>query len=137
MSKRFGRNQKRKAREEIALRTKQMLELMQEMNKLGARTRKAEWELMNAKSDAFQKFVDEQGLYQMAVDRCAAELGRALGGKLEQHADELVDILAGGKAFMRFAYQERPVPASIAMGKIVHVHIPLQDIHRDVIVSER
>jgi hypothetical protein len=83
MSKRYGRNQKRKHREEIAaLKTALTVEQMN--------TSRALYAIRNAEEAAFQRFMRATGLFRDTLERMADKLGRAAG---ERYRDEMQAVM--------------------------------------------
>lgn len=84
MAKRYGRNQKRRAKEEAA-------RLTAEKNANFGRAVRAEHSLQHAKEEAFKQFIHQQGMIEMAIQRISHELGRALAPELERHARRILE----------------------------------------------
>jgi hypothetical protein len=84
MGKRYGRNQKRKHRNEIA-------DLKSRLDSEIFMRRCAEAKSQTARQDALDRFMKDSGLMREAVNRIAYELGRAVGKELEPYAKKLLD----------------------------------------------
>lgn len=84
MSKRYGRKQKRKHREQIEA-------LKNHQDFLLSRIRMEAHRADQAKQKALDHFMNHSGLMELAVKRIAYELGRAVGKELEPHARKLFD----------------------------------------------
>lgn len=84
MSKRYGRNQKRRDRETIR-------QLQEQVADLTKRTRLAEYRLSDARSVAFKEFTEQAGLIKHAMTIASHELARGLGKELHPHAIKLLE----------------------------------------------
>ena len=85
MSKRYGRNQKRAAREKIAALTDKLAD--------------ARNNLLNAEERAFETFVQEQGFMRMYVERIGEALGRELASELRPIAQQILNAQANEEPF--------------------------------------
>lgn len=126
MAKRYGRNQKRRHREqitnlEVALRWKQS-----EVNS-------AKHEAREARSKALNEFIEGKGLYEHLLGEMSYGVGRGLGEELAKHKTEIMKVVEKSTRgpMLKFAYDneiaDRPV-------NVVTVHIPLREIYYRKIV---
>lgn len=127
MAKRFGRNQRRRAREEIA-------RLNSENRWLVIQRDGARYDAANARQKALEMFMEQSDLYKYAIGECSYALGRALGDELNQHRDKLITMLTHREPLMKFSYRiddfaERKMD-------VLHVHIPLKELHYRQIVNQ-
>lgn len=99
MSERFGRNQKRRMREEIALLEAAIQQHVAEM----ARWRHEAWAarrlLADAESRAFERFMQNAERYEAVCARMASEVAKVAGQNLMPYAEQL----------MRHANTQRPM----------------------------
>ncbi len=100
MSSRYGRNQRRKHRQEIS-------ELKSTVDFLLSRLRMADYRADNAKQEALNYFMENTGLMKHATDRVCYELGRAVGKELEPHARRLFET-------SKRKYDEAPIAFSMS-----------------------
>jgi hypothetical protein len=108
MGKRYGRNQKRKHREEIAaLKTALTVEQMN--------TNRALYAIRNAEEAAFQRFMRATGLFRDTLERMADKLGRAAG---EKYRDEIQATM--GRLKPDISLYSRPT----IQVKVVRVSLP-------------
>lgn len=119
MAKRFGRNQRRKAREEIERLNAANRWLI--MQRDGAR-----YEAANARQKALEMFMEQGNLYKYAIGECSHALGRALGEELNQHRDKLLSVLTYKEPLLKVAYEKDTL---VREQHIIHVHIPLRELH--------
>ncbi len=84
MSKRFGRNQKRKMREQIEC-------LERSLDVSTVQISSLRYKLDNAETLCLQKFMDKSGMYERATKEMSYALGRRLGDELEPHAARLLN----------------------------------------------
>jgi len=92
MAKRFGRNQKRRMREEIAKLSERAISAERRSFSLQA-------QLSNAEGRAFERFMADAKRYEHICARMADEVGRLAGEKLKPYAEQL----------MREANKQRPM----------------------------
>lgn len=103
MGKRYGRNQKRRAREEI-----QRLEKQQDAAKQCIRLMQAELKRNESpRQDAFQEFVRRYDLIKYAVDVIAQEIGKQVGRELAPAAAKLYrEVMSMPDAHITFDLQQ-------------------------------
>ncbi|MFN7340106.1 MAG: hypothetical protein ACK5VI_03380 [Opitutia bacterium] len=120
MSKRYGRNQKRKRREEIAaLKTALTVEQMN--------TSRALYAIRNAEEAAFQRFMRATGLFRDTLERMADKLGRAAG---EKYRDEIQAAM--GRLKPDISLYSRPT----IQAKVVRVSLPALGLEYAVFDSD-
>jgi len=108
MSKRYGRNQKRKHREEIAaLKTALNVEQMN--------TSRILYALRQAEENAFQRFMRATGLFRYTLEIIADKLGRAAG---ERYRDEIQAAM--GRLKPEISLYSRPT----IQAKVVRISLP-------------
>lgn len=127
MAKRFGRNQRRRAREAIEklAAEKRWVEIQRD----GARH-----EAANARQQALEMFMERHELYKYAVGECSYALGRALADELNQHKEKLLSMLVRERPLLKFEFR-KDFNAAAATMDILHVHIPLRELHYQQIVG--
>lgn len=125
MSKRFGRNQRRRAREEIA-------RLSSENTNLARKAQYAEWRAANARQEAFDQFVHHSAIYETAINQCSNSLGIALAEQLNEHKEKLLPMVI--KEPMRFSYR---IDYGVEEMHVVEVCIPLKELRYRTIVPEQ
>ena len=90
MSRRYGRNQKRRARQDIA----RLSALLEEEKKMSASERAGQLELRrqinSATEIAFDAFIQNTGLYATYVDDIARKIGQTVGEELKPIAQKLL-----------------------------------------------
>lgn len=82
MSNRYGRNKRRKDREQITL-------LQDKLSYNERRLEDARYENIRAKQDALNYFMEHTGLINQAVEKISYNLGKAVGEELKPIALEL------------------------------------------------
>ena len=102
MSKRFGRNQKRRMREENAL-LKTIIEhhvaaMGMWRDKYQAEERKA----LNAEARAFERFMADKDRYEYICARMADEVAKVAGENLKPYAEELMRSASQYRPMVRF-----------------------------------
>jgi len=126
MAKRYGRNQRRAARERIA--------------ELEASLRVAERLAHSARSrqhlaveDAFQRLAEQQDYIGECVKQIGFQLGRTLGPQLVPVAERVLasDRKADSSRSMRvdltaYSLLDRPVPTTVIRGTIPEIHFNIQ-----------
>ncbi len=119
MSKRYGRNAKRKAQAEI-----QQLKIDNSRLK-----RELEWARCreeDALTNSFRKFIDNQGLYVKMLDTAAHELSRSLAVELNKNIGKLLTFLRPDGGFFDFKiYGAEPITAT----KVLQTSIELKSLH--------
>lgn len=125
MSKRYGRNQKRRAREEIE-------KLTAAVNIANRKIRNSEECSYLAKEQAFSEFAQNSGLYKMAIAECSYAAGMHLAEQLNQHADKILSIVMPNEVKLGFY----PMPYKRDQ-KCVKVLIPLKPIEQWKMVETR
>lgn len=83
MSKRYGRNQKRAARQRVAELERDLLVATGDVGRANQR-------LAHAKEDAFNEYTKQHDMIAEAVKRIGVELGRALGPELAPIAEKIL-----------------------------------------------
>lgn len=91
MTKRFGRNQKRRMREALAAAEAEIARARADADAAGRRARLAEAGKAKAYSDAFAEFTRMHGLLDHMVGRLGESMGVVLGDKLRPHAEKLLE----------------------------------------------
>jgi hypothetical protein len=125
MGSRFGRNKRRAAREKIERLTaeKRWVEIQRDG---------AKYEAANARQKALDMFIEHGDIYKDAIRACSYALGRALGEELNQHKDKLLSMLVHKEPLLKCEYEQN-ITADRVMN-VMHVHIPLREIHYRQIV---
>lgn len=90
MSKRYGRNQRRKHRAEIAALKSSYAAARNAATANAMEAERARYMLRNAQSEAFQDFIRATGLFESALNRMAEEIGRVAG---ERYRDEIRSMM--------------------------------------------
>lgn len=94
MTKRYGRNQRRKQREEIAALKSELNIARRGSEEWKARVERMAWGSQEVEERAFQRFMAASGLLERLLDRMAAEMGRAAG---EQYQREISRVQPGSR----------------------------------------
>jgi len=118
MAKRFGRNQKRRMREQIAAAESRLAAQEREAGMLRRR-------LVDARSDALEEYASRHALLKSAIDKIAHHLGHALGDQMMPHAEKLMAASVRRdrmplRLHMHEAYREEKV--TIIEGEIPALH---------------
>lgn len=90
MGKRYGRNQKRQAREQIASLTAQLAAARTLADHATARAMAAERAIHSAEARAFDRFAQASGLLKAATEEMARAMGARLGDEVRPHAERLL-----------------------------------------------
>lgn len=99
MGKRFGRNQKRRMREQIAdLEAKAADAASYYSGQLRAARRQLEY----AEARAFDRFMADRDRYEAVCARLAHEVGRVAGENLRPYAEQLMREAAARRPMVRF-----------------------------------
>ena len=101
MSRRFGRNQRRRMREEIALLQTVVEHHVAAMGMWRDKSQAAERKLANAEARAFERFMADKDRYEYICARMADQVAKVAGENLKPYAEEL----------MRAANRHRPMVA--------------------------
>lgn len=91
MARRYGRKQKRKAREEIAKLQAGITTAREFADRASSRAYKAEIDAANAKNIALTEFMRCSGLMADAIQRIGHSLGTMLGKELMSEAQKILD----------------------------------------------
>lgn len=115
MSKRFGRNQKRKMR--------QQMDILENALKV-SNVEKAclQYKLENAQSLALRRIMEQSGMYKAATERMAYALGRSLGDEIRPHAEKLLN----SRSQLNFSMRERDfanAEVTVLTAEIPHLRI--------------
>lgn len=115
---RFGRNQKRKMRQEIA-------DLKAQLCLADVKRRNAEYRYSNAKREALNEFTRNENFLKMAFTKMAEGLGKALAPELLKYKDDLLKILSKDHLeFNELIVLPRQDPA-----RYFEITIPLKPLH--------
>ena len=90
MSRRFGRNQKRALRKEIADVRLSLSAAVSALNVAERNEAAAVRRLSEAEASAFRKFMSDPNRYEAVCNHMAREVGRAAGENLKPYAEELM-----------------------------------------------
>jgi hypothetical protein len=101
MSKRFGRNQKRKMRAMLEVATADAIAAE-------VRATRAERALSDAEARAFRKFMADPDRYEAVCARMAQEVGRVAGENLKPYAEQLMRDANKYRPMVRFDASVEP-----------------------------
>lgn len=90
MGNRYGRNQKRAAREKITLLEQQLAKVNADRDRAISRAWDAEYKYQRARESALRELLAKGDHIEYAVRRISEELARALGPELLPHAQKLM-----------------------------------------------
>lgn len=131
MGKRYGRNQKRAAREKIEILEHKLYdERLLKQHALNA-AMSAESRANNATQEAFKHFAERAGLYEIVVAECSNGLGKVLGAELNEHKEKLLGFIL--KQPISLAC--RPDYAMGNTARIVEVRIPLKELRYNYMIN--
>lgn len=116
MSNRYGRRQKRAARETIA-------SLENDISTLKAKLRSAQFAAGDAEARAFNRFIRDSDIYKHCLDKVARELGYAVGIELKPYAEKLMEVQRR-QAPIVFDYRKRPDVDASGRTEIIEGRIP-------------
>ena len=77
-------------------------------------------------------FMEQRDLYKYAIGECSHALGMALGDEMNKHKDKIVSMLTHKEPLLKFDYKKE-ISADRAVN-IIHVHIPLRELHYKQVV---
>jgi hypothetical protein len=118
MTKRYGRNQRRKHREEIAGLKSKLNIARESSEEWQARAARMALGSQEIEDRAFQRFMAASGLLERLLDRMAAEMGRAAGeqyqreiSKLRSVSQPVFNVSQSDEASQRVRYVHLRLPA--------------------------
>jgi len=118
MTKRYGRNQRRKHREEIAALKSELNIARRGSEELKARVERMAWGSQEVEERAFQRFMAASGLLERLLDRMAAEMGRAAG---EQYQREISRVQPGSRPVFSLSQSHEAAQRRV---RFVHLRLP-------------
>ena len=102
MSRRFGRNQRRRAREEIALLKTIVEHHVAAMGMWRDKYQAEERKVLNAEARALERFMADKDRYEYICARMADEVAKVAGENLKPYAEELMRAANRHRPMVRF-----------------------------------
>lgn len=122
MAQRFGRNQKRRMREEIAAHKAQVAAAQADVRQLEGRLRGAERQQAEAEARAFSRFLADAGRYEYMCNRLVDMAARELGEKLRPQVESIMSAARSRERLLYAsvtvdAWREEPI-------QIIRIEVP-------------